>query len=99
MPQQNSTTVPLEGSNEDRMSQNCELKKNPNDENYPSYELHVCAQNAYSDEWNTYKLILLPGNEFTNIATDSKKDDCTELANIAMPTNPCETGNLKKFLL
>ena len=32
--------------------------------------------------------------EFTNIATDSKKDDCTELANVTMPTNPCETGNL-----
>ena len=41
---------------------------------------------------------LLPGNEFTNIATDSKKDDCTELANITMPTNPLETGNLKKIL-
>ena len=27
------TTVPLEGSNEDRMLQNCELKMNPNDEN------------------------------------------------------------------
>ena len=39
---------------------------------------------------------MLPGKEFTNIATDSKKDDCTELANITMPTNPCETGNLKK---
>ena len=34
--------------------------------------------------------------KFTNIATDSKKDDCTELANITMPTNPHETGNLKK---
>ena len=41
---------------------------------------------------------LLPGKEFTNIATDSKKDDCTEIANITMPTNPCETGNLKKIL-
>ena len=41
---------------------------------------------------------LLPGKEFTNIATDSKKDDSTELANITMPTNPCETGNLKKIL-
>ena len=39
-----------------------------------------------------------PGKELTNIATDSKKDDCTELANITMPTNPCETGNLKKIL-
>ena len=34
------------------------------------------------------KLKLLPGKEFTNIPTDSKKDDCTELANITMPTNP-----------
>ena len=41
---------------------------------------------------------LLPGKEFTNIATDSKKDDCTELANITMPTNPHEKGNLKKIL-
>ena len=41
---------------------------------------------------------MLPGKEFTNIATDSKKDGCTELANIRMPTNPYETGNLKKIL-
>ena len=41
---------------------------------------------------------MLPGKEFTNIATDSKKDDCTELANITMPTNPRETGNLQKIL-
>ena len=45
-----------------------------------------------------FKLKLLPGKELTNIATDSKKDDCTELANITMPTNPHETGNLKKVL-
>ena len=55
------------------------------------------AQNAHCGEWNEYKLKFLPGTEFTNIATDSKKDDCTELANITMPTNPCKTGNLKKF--
>ena len=41
---------------------------------------------------------MLPGKEFTNITTDSKKDDCTELANVTMPTNPCETGNLRKVL-
>ena len=29
------TTVPLEGSEEDRMLQACELKLNPNNENYP----------------------------------------------------------------
>ena len=44
-------------------------------------------------------LTLLLGKEYTNITTDSKKDDCTELANITMPTNPCETGNLKKNLI
>ena len=41
---------------------------------------------------------MLPGKEFTNIATNSKKDDCTELANITMLTNPHETGNLKNIL-
>ena len=37
------TTVPIEGSNEGRMLQNCELKINPNDEKYPSHALHVYA--------------------------------------------------------
>ena len=80
------------------MLQACELKLNPNNENYPQDAMHVYAQNAHCDEWNEYKLKLLPGTEFTNIATGSKKDDCTELANITMPTNPCKTGNLKKIL-
>ena len=79
------------------MLQNCELKMNPNDEKYPSDAVHIYVQNAHCDEWNTFKLTLLPGKEFTNIATDSEKDDCTELAN-TMPTNPHETGNLKKIL-
>ena len=92
------TTVPLEGSEEDRMLQDHELKLNPNIENYPHDAMHLYAQNAHCDEWNEYRLKLLPGKEFTNIATDSKKDDCTELANITIPTNPCETGNLKKVL-
>ena len=91
------TTVPLAGSEEDRMLQACELKLNPDNEKYPHNAMHVNAQNAYCDEWNIFKLKLLPGKEFTNIATDSKKDDCTELANITMPTNPHDTGNLKKF--
>ena len=33
-----------------------------------------------------------------HIATDIKKDYCTELANFTMPTNPCETDNLKTVL-
>ena len=71
------TTVPLEGSEEDRMLQACELKLNPNNENYPHDAMHVYAQNAHCDAPNEYRLKLLPGKEFTNIATDSKKDDCT----------------------
>ena len=90
------TTVPAAGSEEDRMLQACELKLNLNNENYPHNAMHAYAQNAHCDEQNAFKLKLLPGKEFTNIATDSKKDDCTELANITMPSNPCKTGNLKK---
>ena len=67
------TTVPIEGSNEDIMLQKHELKINLNDEKYPSNALHVYAQNAYCDEWITYKLNLLPRKEFTTVATDSKK--------------------------
>ena len=91
-------TVPLEGSEEDRMLQACELKLNPINENYPCDAMHVYAQNVHCDAWNEYRLKLLPGREFTNIAADSKKDDSTELVNVTMPTNPCETGNLKKVV-
>ena len=41
---------------------------------------------------------MLPGKELINIATDSKKDDYNELANLTMPMNPCEMGNLRKVL-
>ena len=67
------TTVPLEGSQEDRMLQSRELKLNPNHENYPHDAMHVYAQNMHCDAWNENRLKLLSGREFTNIATDSKK--------------------------
>ena len=92
------TTVPLESSEEERMLQSHELNLHPNHENYPHDAMHVYAQNVHWDAWNENRLKLLPGKEFTNIATDSKKDDCTELANLTMLTNPCETGNLQKDL-
>ena len=88
------TTVPLEGSEEDRILQSCELKLNPNHENYPQDAMHVYSQNVHCDAWNEHRLKLLPGRELINIATDSKKDDCTELANVTMPTILHETGNL-----
>ena len=59
------TTVPLEGSKEERMLQACELKLNPNNENYPHNAMHVYAHNAHCDELNEYRLKLLPGKEFT----------------------------------
>ena len=92
------TTVPLESSEEDKMLQSHELTLNPNHENYPHDAMHVYAQNVHWDAWNENRLKLLPGREFTNLATDSKKDDCSELANVTMPTNPNETGNLQKVL-
>ena len=61
------TTVPLEGSEEDRMSQSHELKLNPNHENYPHDAMHVYAQNVHCYAWNEDRLKLLPGREFTNI--------------------------------
>ena len=92
------TTLPLESSEEDRMLQRHGLKLHPNHENCPHDAMHVYAQNVHCDAWNENRLKLLPGKEFTNIATDSKKDDCTELANVTMPTNPHETGNLRNVL-
>ena len=43
------TTVPLQGSEEDRMLQGHELKLNPNHENYPHDAMHVYEQNVHCD--------------------------------------------------
>ena len=67
------TTVPLESSEEDRMLPSCELKLHPNHENYSHDAMHVYTQNVHCDAWNENRLKLLPGKEFTSIATDSKK--------------------------
>ena len=50
------TTVPLKGSEEDRMLQSCELTLNPNHENYPHDAMHVYAQNVHCDAWNENRL-------------------------------------------
>ena len=50
------TPVALEGSEEDRMLQGCELKLNPNNENYSHDAMHGYLQNAHCDEWNEYRL-------------------------------------------
>ena len=55
------------------MLQSYELKLHPNHENYPHDAMYVYAQNVHCDAWNENRLKLLPGKEFTNIATDSKK--------------------------
>ena len=80
------------------MLQGHELKLNPNHENYLHDTMHVYAQNVHCDAQNEHRLKLLHGREFTNLATGSKIEDFTELANVTMPTNPCETSNLRKVL-
>ena len=50
-------TVPLGGSEEDRMLQGHELKLIPNDENYPCDAMHVYAQNVHCDAWNEHTQI------------------------------------------
>ena len=67
------TTVPLGGTEEDRMLQSHELKLNPNHENYPHDEMHIYAQNVHCDTCNENRLKLLAGREFSNIATGNKK--------------------------
>ena len=42
---------------------------------------------------------LLSGEEFMNIATDSHKDNCANLANIQLSDKPHNTGNLQKILV
>ena len=61
------------------MLQGHELKLSANHENYPHDAMHVYTLNVHSDAWKEHRLKLLSGREFTNIATDSKKDDCTEV--------------------
>ena len=60
--------------------------------------MQVYAQNVHCDAWNENRLKLQPGREFTNIATDSKGDACTELANVSVSTNTHEMGNLWNVL-
>ena len=55
-----SSTVSLEGSEEDRILQVHELKLNPNHENYPHDAMCVYAQNVCCDAWNEHRLKLLP---------------------------------------
>ena len=43
------TTVPLEGSEEDRMLQACELKLNPNNDNYPHDEMPTVMNGMNAD--------------------------------------------------
>ena len=41
--------------------------------------MHVYAQNVHCDAWNENRLKLLPGKEFTNIETETKKMNALNL--------------------
>ena len=61
--------------------------------------MHVYAHNVHCDVWNEKMLSTLSGEEFMNIATDSDKDSCANLANIQLSDKPHDTGNLQKTLV
>ena len=85
-------------SHEDVMLKGRELFLSRDNENYPHDAMHVYAQNVYCDEWNEYMLDRLPGPMVSNIATDSRKDISTNLANVSFSDKPRDTGNLRHVL-
>ena len=80
------------------MLQQCELKVTPADDTYPRHAMHVYAQNKYCDDWNENMLAFISGKQYRHIAKDSKKDDCTEMADVHMSDKPQDTGNMRKIL-
>ena len=85
-------------SPEDDMLRGREVHLSRDHESYPHNAMHVYAQNVYCDEWNEFMLERLPGDIVTSIATDSRKDTSTNLANVAFSDKPRETGNLRHTL-
>ena len=72
-------------------------KLNPNHRNSTWCNACICTKcTLWWMEWNRLKL--LPGRNSQIQQQTAKKNDCTQLTNVTMPTNPCETGNLQKVL-
>ena len=89
---------PEEGSLEDEILRSREVSCSSQDINYPYRAMHVFAQNIYCDEWNEKMLEKTPGELVTHVATDSRKDTSTNLANIKLSDRPRDTGNLRHTL-
>ena len=89
---------PEEDSEDDIMLWSREISIGHDHKDYPLKAMHVYAKNSSCDEWNEIMLNSLDGNTFVNTAKDCRKDTGTNLANIAFPANPKDTGNLHKTL-
>ena len=89
---------PEEDSEDDIMLQSREISIGHDHKDYPLKAMHVYAKNSSCDEWNEIMLNSLDGDTFVNTAKDCRKDTGTNLANIAFPANPKDTGNLHKSL-
>ena len=89
---------PEEDSEDDIMLWSREISIGHDHKDYPLKAMHVYAKNSSCDEWNKIMLNSLNGKTFVNIAKDCRKDTGTNLANIAFPANPKDTGNLHKTL-
>ena len=80
------------------MLQQCELRVHPDHPSYPRHAMHVYAHNDHCDKWNGIMLKSLSCTISANTTRDTKKDHFIQLANVKMPENPHETGNLRKVL-
>ncbi|KAI8492052.1 hypothetical protein Bbelb_304250 [Branchiostoma belcheri] len=68
------------------------------DPSYPSEALHVFKTNKEVDKHNAKHLTTLSSKVFDIKAIDSKKDLLTGLTNVAMPTKPSDTSNLREVV-
>ena len=89
---------PEEDSEDDIMLWSREISIGHDHKDYPLKVMCVYAKNSSCGEWNEIMLNSLNGEIFVNIAKDCRKDTGTNLANIAFPANPKDTGNLCKTL-
>ena len=89
---------PEEDSEDDIMLWSRDIVIGHDHKDYLLKAMHVYAKNSSCDEWNKIMLNSLVGDTFVNTAKDCREDTGTNLANVAFPANPKDTGNLCKTL-
>ena len=93
------TKKPEENSDEDRKLKARELHLKEEDPGYPTFVLHVYAQNLCAKARNERILNKLDGHMFKSYCKDTVKDDKINLADFILPDKATQTGNLEKVLV